>query len=157
MTTKTNNNIHNLVKKKLGNLPIWDLSDLYHSTKSIEITTDLKFIEKKAKLFEKKYEGKINSLNGESILSAIEELEIIDENIRTDLGIGGMFMNFIVSPGQDTALLNRSLNKFIAGWTDPLVPFYWSGSRSILNNIISPQLKDVDNDILIYPTKNPPS
>ena len=44
MTTKTNNNIHNLVKKKLGNLPIWDLSDLYHSTESIEITTDLKFI-----------------------------------------------------------------------------------------------------------------
>ena len=81
MTTKTNNNIHNLVKKKLGNLPIWDLSDLYHSTESIEITTDLKFIEKKANLFEKKYEGKINSLNGESILSAIEELEIIDERM----------------------------------------------------------------------------
>ncbi len=39
-----------------------------------------------------------------------------DENIRTDLGIGGMFMNFIVSPGQDTALLDRSLNKFIAGY-----------------------------------------
>ena len=24
-------------------------------------------------------------------------------------------MNFIVSPGQDTVLLNRSLNKFISG------------------------------------------
>ena len=37
MTTKTNNNIHNLVNnQKLGNLPIWDLSDLYDSTESIE-------------------------------------------------------------------------------------------------------------------------
>jgi hypothetical protein len=39
-----------------------------------------------------------------------------DENIRTDLGFGGMFMNFIVSPGQDTALFNRSLTEFIAGY-----------------------------------------
>lgn len=38
-----------------------------------------------------------------------------DENIRKDLGIGGMLMNFIVSPGQDTVLLNRNLNKFISG------------------------------------------
>ena len=44
----------------------------------------------------------------------------------------------------------RAINKFIAGWTDPLVPFYWSGSRSILNNIISPQLKDVENDIMSF-------
>ena len=27
-----------------------------------------------------------------------------------------MLMNFIVSPGQDTALLNRNLNNFIAGY-----------------------------------------
>lgn len=39
-----------------------------------------------------------------------------DESIRTDLGFGGMFMNFIVSPGQDTALYNRSLTEFIAGY-----------------------------------------
>lgn len=43
---------------------------------------------------------------------AIEE----DENIRTDLGVGGSFMNFIVSPGQDTALFNRQLTEFIAGY-----------------------------------------
>lgn len=39
-----------------------------------------------------------------------------DENLRTDLGYGGFFMNFIVSPGQDTALLNRNLDKFIGGY-----------------------------------------
>lgn len=39
-----------------------------------------------------------------------------DESIRTDLGFGGMFMNFIVSPGQDTVLLNRDLNTFVAGY-----------------------------------------
>jgi hypothetical protein len=39
-----------------------------------------------------------------------------DESLRTDLGYGGMFMNFIVSPGQDTALLNRRLTEFISGY-----------------------------------------
>lgn len=39
-----------------------------------------------------------------------------DESLRTDLGFGGMMMNFIVSPGQDTVLLDRSLQQFIAGY-----------------------------------------
>ena len=43
---------------------------------------------------------------------ALEE----DENIRTDLGFGGMFMNFIVSPGQDTVLLDRTMSEFIGGY-----------------------------------------
>jgi len=44
------------------------------------------------------------------------EAKLEDESLRTDLGFGGMFMNFIVSPGQDTALFSRSLNQFIAGY-----------------------------------------
>jgi len=43
---------------------------------------------------------------------ALEE----DENIRKDLGYGGMFMNFIVSPGQDTLLLSRNLDEVIGGY-----------------------------------------
>lgn len=39
-----------------------------------------------------------------------------DHSIRTDLGYGGMFLNFIVSPGQDTALISRDLKNFIAGY-----------------------------------------
>ena len=39
-----------------------------------------------------------------------------DHSIRQDLGLGGMLMNFIVSPGQDTILVDRDLNKFIAGY-----------------------------------------
>ena len=39
-----------------------------------------------------------------------------DHTIRQDLGLGGMLMNFIVSPGQDTVLLDRNLNNFISGY-----------------------------------------
>jgi hypothetical protein len=44
--------------------------------------------------------------------------------------------------------------RFIAGWTDPLVPFYWSGARNVLNNVVTPQLKDVDNDFREYIKNN---
>ena len=81
MTTKTNNNLDNHHKQNLGNLPIWDLSDLYDSIESKNISSDLEFIEIKAKEFEKNYEGKISSLNGRSLLAAIEQLEIIDERM----------------------------------------------------------------------------
>ena len=39
-----------------------------------------------------------------------------DESLRLDLGFGGMLMNFIVSPGQDTILLDRNLKNFIGGY-----------------------------------------
>ena len=39
-----------------------------------------------------------------------------DPSLRTDLGLGGAFMNFIVSPGQDTILLERGVSEFIAGY-----------------------------------------
>ena len=81
MTTKTNNNLNNHNNQNLGNLPIWDLSDLYDSINSKKINADLDFIEKRAKEFEKNYEGKISLLKGSFLLAAIEQLEIIDERI----------------------------------------------------------------------------
>ncbi len=39
-----------------------------------------------------------------------------DQSLRTDLGYGGTLMNFVVSPGQDTVLLNRDMTQFIAGY-----------------------------------------
>ena len=44
------------------------------------------------------------------------QAKLEDESLRTDLGFGGMMMNFIVSPGQDTVLLDRNLQHFIAGY-----------------------------------------
>jgi hypothetical protein len=52
----------------------------------------------------------------EEDVAFFEEAKLEDESLRTDLGFGGMFMNFIVSPGQDTALYDRGLNEFVAGY-----------------------------------------
>lgn len=45
-----------------------------------------------------------------------EKAKLEDTSLRTDLGLGGMFMSFVVSAGQDTILLDRNLNEFIAGY-----------------------------------------
>ncbi|SVE35423.1 uncharacterized protein METZ01_LOCUS488277, partial [marine metagenome] len=81
MTTKTNNKLNTPNNQSFGNLPIWDLSDLYDSIESKKITSDLEFIETKAKEFAANYEGKINLLNGPTLLVATEQLEIIDERM----------------------------------------------------------------------------
>jgi predicted SAM-dependent methyltransferase len=50
-------------------------------------------------------------------LSFFKGIKEEDETLRTDLGIGGMLMNYIVASGQDTMLFNRECNKFIAGYS----------------------------------------
>ena len=82
MTTKTNNNIKTNKPNDLGKLPVWNLKDLYKSSKSSQILLDLNFIEKEAKRFEKKYEGKISQLNSSKLFKAIVKFEKIDEKIN---------------------------------------------------------------------------
>ena len=48
--------------------------------------------------------------------SFFQEAKKEDPSLRTDLGLGGTFMNFIVSPGQDTILLDRGMSQFVAGY-----------------------------------------
>lgn len=45
--------------------------------------------------------------------------DVLQENeiVRTDLGFGGIFATHFVGPGQDTALFNRNLTRFIAGYS----------------------------------------
>ena len=81
MTTKTNSNTRSKNINNLGKLPVWNLKDLYDSTKGKKISSDLKFIAKVVKKFEKNYEGKIKNLNSDKLLKAIIELETIDEKI----------------------------------------------------------------------------
>ena len=81
MTTKTNNNMRSKNINNLGKLPVWNLADLYDSIKGKKISSDLNFIEKATKKFEKKYGGKIKQLNSEKLFKVILELEKINEKI----------------------------------------------------------------------------
>ena len=70
-----------------GNLPEWDLSDLYPSTDGKEITRDLSWLEAECASFAVDYEGKLTTLDAIGLLSCIQRYEQIQ-------AISGRIMSF---------------------------------------------------------------
>jgi oligoendopeptidase F len=71
----------------LGDLPEWDLSDLYTSEDAPELLRDLDWIKKSCKNFSKDYESKLINLDATGLLGAVQRYEAIDV-------IAGRIMSF---------------------------------------------------------------
>ena len=63
-------------------LPIWNLSQFYESIKDKQINKDFRNLSVKSENFQKRYRGKLDSLNKKSLLSSLEEYERITEIIQ---------------------------------------------------------------------------
>ena len=74
-------NINNV--NKLGDLPEWNLADLYENSDSSQINKDLKAIEELAKDFQVKYEAKISKLNPKELFHAIQEFESLCKSMNS--------------------------------------------------------------------------
>ena len=68
-------------ESKLGDLPSWDLADLYPAPDSPELTDDLSRAEAESKAFADRYKGKLAELDGKSLGAAIAAYEAIDETL----------------------------------------------------------------------------
>ena len=68
---------------KLGELPEWNLNDLYPEDRSAEIVKDIAKIQVAAKEFEQKYKGKLADISSQTsdLVTAIAEYEKIAEEI----------------------------------------------------------------------------
>jgi oligoendopeptidase F len=71
-------------RQSLGDLPEWDLSDLYESGQSARFEADLRRAQDMAKDFASAYEGKLAGLTGEAeggsrLAAAIKDYEALDE------------------------------------------------------------------------------
>lgn len=77
-----------------------------------------------------------------------------DESLRTDLGLGGTLMSFIVTAGQDTALINRDLNEFISGYAH-LYSYDYKMLSIILKKLGFKVRKAKFNDSVIKEMKEP--
>jgi len=67
-----------LEKKNLGDMPAWDLSDLYTSLTDENIDIDIEKLEKMVEEFQS-YRGKVEKLNAKELYQAIIEYENIEE------------------------------------------------------------------------------
>ena len=65
----------------LGQLPEWDLSDLYPGQDSPELENDLKEVGAKAEAFSGRYAGKVAALSGSELAAAVAEYERLQETL----------------------------------------------------------------------------
>ena len=61
-----------------GDLPEWDLSDLYSGEDAPELQRDLNWTRSACESFSKDYEGKLTSLDASGLLEAVQRYEAID-------------------------------------------------------------------------------
>ncbi|KPP93717.1 MAG: oligoendopeptidase F [Rhodobacteraceae bacterium HLUCCA08] len=64
--------------RDLGDLPDWDLSDLYATTDAPELARDMGWLEEACRSFADDYEGKLAGLDAAGLLEAVQRYEAID-------------------------------------------------------------------------------
>src|SRR3954465_14817128 len=63
----------------LGDLPTWNLADLYSSPTGTDLDVDIKRADTEAAAFAKDYDGKIASLDGKALGGAIARYEALSD------------------------------------------------------------------------------
>ena len=132
---------NNSNKKNLSStLPVWNLADLYPSIRSKKIISDLRYIDKASKVFEKKYEGKIIKLSATQLFKAITELEKIDELMDRILSFAHLLVSEDVNHEKNKIFFQQMQEK-ITNYSSTLIFF-------------TLELNQIDEKILISLLKN---
>ncbi|MBL4721997.1 MAG: M3 family oligoendopeptidase [Alphaproteobacteria bacterium] len=76
--------------KTLGQLPEWDLSDLYSGMDSPKLEADLAQSAERAEAFSARYKGKLDSLDGAALAAAIVDYEALDETLSAIMSYTGL-------------------------------------------------------------------
>jgi oligoendopeptidase F len=85
---------------RVGQLPVWDLADLYRSPDSKELKADIDRARKESQAFEKAHRGKLAKMSGRNLAAAIAEYERIDESLSRIMSYAGLLYSADMSdPG----------------------------------------------------------
>ena len=74
----------------LGNLPEWDLTDLYASEKTPELFRDLDWLESECAAFAADYEGKMADMDAVDLLNCVQRNEKIDAIVGRIMSFAGL-------------------------------------------------------------------
>jgi len=74
----------------LGDLPTWDLSDLYPAMDAPELARDLDAVEADCKAFAERHKGRLAALDGDALGVAVAEYERIDEVLSRVMSYAGL-------------------------------------------------------------------
>jgi oligoendopeptidase F len=125
----------------LGALPTWDLSDLYPGQDSDALKDDLDRMDKASKDFYKSYNGKLATLEGATLGSAIAQYEEIDEIL--------------------SRIMSYAHLVYAGDMNDPLVGKFFQGIQERVNGIsthllfFTLELNRIEDDALAAKLKSP--
>jgi oligoendopeptidase F len=106
----------------LGDLPVWDLTDLYAAPDAPELTADLQWLETECAAFSSEYEGKLADLDTAGMLDCITRYEKIDVVAGRIMSYAGLrYYQHTTDPAR--AKFMSDMQDRITGYTTPLVFF----------------------------------
>ena len=108
--------------KDLGNLPEWDLSDLYSSQNAPELSRDLQWLDQECASFAADYEGKLANLDAAEMLACVLRNERINTIAGRIMSFAGLRYYQLTIDGDRTKFMSDMQEK-ITNFTTPLVFF----------------------------------
>ncbi|WP_170557884.1 M3 family oligoendopeptidase [Ruegeria atlantica] len=106
----------------LGNLPEWDLTDLYASEDAPELSRDLGWLEKECASFAEDYEGKLADLDAAGLLNCVLRNEKINAIAGRIMSFAGLRYYQLTTDAERAKFLSDMQEK-ITIFTTPLVFF----------------------------------
>ncbi len=107
---------------ELGNLPDWDLSDLYTSPDAPEVARDLDRLKDLCADFAATYEGKLADLDAQGMLACVQAHEEIDRIAGRLMSYAGLRYYQVTTDGERAQFLQNCQEK-LTDYTTPLVFF----------------------------------
>ena len=108
--------------ENLGDLPEWDLSDLYTSPDAPELEADLAFLEKECSAFASDYEGKLAELDAAEMLTCIERNEKISQVAGRIMSYAGL-RYYQMTVDAERAQFMANCQEQLTDFSTPLVFF----------------------------------
>ena len=108
--------------KDLGDLPEWDLGDLYSSQDAPELSRDLQWLDQECASFAADYEGKLAHLDAEEMLNCVLRNERINTIAGRIMSFAGLRYYQLTVDGDRTKFMSDMQEK-ITDFTTPLVFF----------------------------------
>ena len=108
--------------ENLGDLPDWDLSDLYTGEDAPELQRDLDWLEEACAGFAAEYQGKLDTLDADGLLECIRRDEKISNIAGRIMSFAGLRYHQLTTDGGRTKFLSDCQDK-ITRYTTPLVFF----------------------------------
>ena len=119
-TTEVNGNNQN--NSALGDLPEWNLSDLYIAEDDPELKKDLDWLRKACSKFSEDYQGKLDKLGAIGLLDAVERYQDIEIVAAKVMSFAGLRHYQVTTDSQRTKFMSDMQDK-VTKLTTPLV-FY---------------------------------